>query len=229
MAELPRQLPPDVAAALSRGNLIEAIKLLRGKYNIGLAEARLHAKAGPRIPPLAEGEWDPELNEMFESGVFVDESGRPLNVFLTLARHPKLFKAWLRFGGRLMAGEIGARERELVILRSAYNSGSAYEWAQHSRIGRATGLTDEEVARVAEGPDAPGWGEQDTLLLRATDELDRDGRIGDATWAALSQLWDGDERKLVELPMLAGHYRMLASVLATLGVEPEPGSEPLPG
>jgi hypothetical protein len=40
MADMPKQLPPDVAAALSRGNLIEAIKLLRGKYNIGLAEAK---------------------------------------------------------------------------------------------------------------------------------------------------------------------------------------------
>ena len=40
MADLPKQLPPDVAAALSRGNVIEAIKLLRGKYKIGLAEAR---------------------------------------------------------------------------------------------------------------------------------------------------------------------------------------------
>ena len=40
MADLPRQLPPDVAAALARGNMIEAIKLLRGKYNVGLAEAK---------------------------------------------------------------------------------------------------------------------------------------------------------------------------------------------
>ena len=40
MADLPQQLPPDVAAALSRGNVIEAIKLLRTKHNIGLAEAK---------------------------------------------------------------------------------------------------------------------------------------------------------------------------------------------
>ena len=39
MADL-KTLPPDVAAALSRGNVIEAIKLLRSKYNVGLAEAR---------------------------------------------------------------------------------------------------------------------------------------------------------------------------------------------
>ena len=40
MAEPLKTLPPDVAAALSRGNVIEAIKLLRTKYNVGLAEAR---------------------------------------------------------------------------------------------------------------------------------------------------------------------------------------------
>ena len=40
MADLPKQLPPDVAAALARGNLVEAIKLLRTKHNIGLAEAK---------------------------------------------------------------------------------------------------------------------------------------------------------------------------------------------
>jgi hypothetical protein len=45
MADLPKQLPPDVAAALARGNLIEAIKLLRGKYNIGLGEAKAFLEA----------------------------------------------------------------------------------------------------------------------------------------------------------------------------------------
>lgn len=71
MADL-KTLPPDVAAALSRGNVIEAIKLLRTKYNVGLAEARAllealqkqaahaqihgqgqakpHAKPAPHIP-----------------------------------------------------------------------------------------------------------------------------------------------------------------------------------
>ena len=39
MAELPKEIPPDVAAALQGGNIIEAIKLLRQR-NMGLAEAR---------------------------------------------------------------------------------------------------------------------------------------------------------------------------------------------
>jgi hypothetical protein len=63
MADLPKNLPPDVAAALSRGNVIEAIKLLRGKYNIGLAEAKSllealqkQAKAGAKAASAAKTE-----------------------------------------------------------------------------------------------------------------------------------------------------------------------------
>jgi len=41
MAELPTQLPPEVAKAIAEGNLIEAMKLLRARYKgVGLAEAR---------------------------------------------------------------------------------------------------------------------------------------------------------------------------------------------
>jgi hypothetical protein len=39
MADL-RNIPPDVADALAKGRLIEAMRLLRGRYNVGLAEAK---------------------------------------------------------------------------------------------------------------------------------------------------------------------------------------------
>nr|MCU0733672.1 hypothetical protein [Hyphomonas sp.] len=34
--------------------------------------------------------------------------------------------------------------------------------AQHVRIGKQCGLTDEEIARIKKGPDAPGWSAIDT-------------------------------------------------------------------
>jgi 4-carboxymuconolactone decarboxylase len=58
-------------------------------------------------------------------------------------------------------------------------------------------------------------------LIQAVDELHDDGKIGDDTWAALADRYD--ERQLIELPMLVGHYHMLAFTLNTLGVELEPG------
>ncbi|MGB2710706.1 MAG: carboxymuconolactone decarboxylase family protein, partial [Conexibacter sp.] len=64
-----------------------------------------------------------------------------------------------------------------------------------------------------------GWTARRALLLRAADELHADGRIGDELWAGLVQ--ELDERRLIELCMLVGHYEMLAMTLLSLGVEPD--------
>ena len=64
-----------------------------------------------------------------------------------------------------------------------------------------------------------GWSDADALLLRATDELHADSRIGDATWAALAEQWD--DQQLIELCMVVGQYHLVAMTLNSLGVEPE--------
>jgi alkylhydroperoxidase family enzyme len=143
------------------------------------------------------------------------------NIFTTLVRHRGLFRKWMPFGGKLLAGKLPARERELVILRTGWLCQSEYEWGQHVIIARRSGLTDEEIKRVKAGPDAPEWDASDATLLRATDELHAQARISDSIWAALAQRYD--ERQLIELPMLAGHYHMVAFTLNSLGVEREPG------
>jgi 4-carboxymuconolactone decarboxylase len=127
----------------------------------------------------------------------------------------------------LYGGELPARERELLILRTGYLCQAPYEWGQHVAIGLAAGLGDEEIARVAAGPDASDWSDADALLLRATDELHADSRIGDATWAALAEQWD--EQQLIELCMVVGQYHLVAMTLNSLGVEPETVLPAFPG
>ena len=72
---------------------------------------------------------------------------------------------------------------------------------------------------MREGATAPGWSARRALLLRAVDELHADRRIGDELWAGLRAQYD--ERELIELCMLVGHYEMLAMTLLSLGVEPD--------
>jgi alkylhydroperoxidase family enzyme len=103
---------------------------------------------------------------------------------------------------------------------------AAYEWGQHAAIARGVGLTDEEIARVPGGADAPGWGDFDAALLRAADELHHDACISDGTWSALVGRFD--ERQLIEVPMLVGHYHMVAFVLNSLGVQREEGVADMP-
>jgi alkylhydroperoxidase family enzyme len=143
------------------------------------------------------------------------------HVFTTLGRHRGLFRAWLRFAARLMPfGTLTRAEAELVILRVAALCGSDYEWHQHVRLGQRAGLSAAQVARIGDGPGAAGWSERERLLLRATDELVAARAIAEPTWGALVAA-GFDERQLIELCLLAGHYAMLAGALNSLGVEPE--------
>jgi len=146
--------------------------------------------------------------------------GRPPNIFTTLARHRGLFRRWLWFAGALMpGGKLPREDSELLILRVAHNTGCEYEWGHHERLGRRAGLSDEEIARVRDGPEAPGWSRRRATLLRAADELHRDGVIGDEVWERLSA--ELDAVRLIEVCMLVGHYEMLAMTLNSLRVQPD--------
>ena len=94
----------------------------------------------PRIPPLEPDEQDDQARELLAGAA---APGLPAsNIFATLVRHPGLFRKWMPFGGKLLAGKLPARERELLILRTGWRCQSAYEWGQHVLIGRHCGLTD---------------------------------------------------------------------------------------
>jgi 4-carboxymuconolactone decarboxylase len=170
--------------------------------------------SSPRLAPLDHEQAD-ELQQELLGAL---GGNRALNIFKTLVRHPKLFRRWSPFAGRLLQGStLTHRDREIVILRTALRCGSAYEWGQHVAIAREAGLSDEEITAVASGADAC---DADTaLLVRMVDELRDDSCITDATWAALAQRYG--EEQLIELPMLSGHYALLAGVLNSVGVQPE--------
>jgi 4-carboxymuconolactone decarboxylase len=176
----------------------------------------------PRIAPLPRTGNPPDVQALIDDAL--PTVGVTANIFLTLANHPGLMRRFMPFGGKLlMAGKLPARERELVILRTAWLCQSDYEWGQHARIGRDAGLTDDELARI---PTGAGWTAPDALLLQATDELATDHRLDDETWAALAECFDNQQ--LIELTMLVGSYAMVAGMLNSIGVEREPGVEGFP-
>lgn len=180
-------------------------------------------QSGPRITPGTRRQVG-ALNAAILRLIGLGVGGSAPNVFTTLARHRGLFRRWLWFAGALMpGGKLPRRDSELVILRVAHNTGSEYEWAQHERLGRAAGLSEEEIARAREGSAAPGWTERQALILAAVDQLHAEDKIGAETWDGLARQLDQVE--LIELCMLAGHYRMLAGVLNSLEVETDPIAE----
>jgi alkylhydroperoxidase family enzyme len=114
-----------------------------------------------------------------------------------------------------------------LILRTGWNCGAEYEWAQHARIALDCGLTSEEVGRVALDRTDDGWSPFDATLLRAADELHATSTISDPTWADLAQRYDTEQ--LIEVPMVVGHYHLVAMALNSFGVELDDGLEGFPG
>ena len=179
----------------------------------------------PRIPPVSDDEIDDEIKELLAGAGPM--TGPAANIFATLVRHPGLFRKWMPYGGKLLGGgKLPARDRELLILRTGWNCQSAYEWGQHVRIGLASDLSEDEIQRIPDGPEAAGWDAFDAVLLRAADELHTDACLTDKTWAALAERYD--TKQMIEVPMLVGQYHMVAFALNSLGVQREAGVEDLP-
>ena len=154
---------------------------------------------------------------------FAQVSGRvtgtnPPNLFLTLGRHRRLFRGWLRFAGHLMpGGRIDRRTTELVILRVAHLAGCEYELEHHRHLARRAKIDAAELDRVVVGPGAPGWSDRERAVLAAVDELHAQRDLTDGTWDAVrSQL---DEEQAIELVLLVVHYEMLATAIRTLRIE----------
>lgn len=142
----------------------------------------------------------------------------------TLMWNPPLQDAYAQFSAALRgAARVPAREREIAILRHAWDCGADYQWGMHVESGRAAGLTDAEIESLTQ--DGGGdWAPHEAALIRAVDELHAVSRVSDAVWAALSAHYS--EADLIELFMVVGSYHLLAYIQNTVGIRPPDGTIP---
>jgi 4-carboxymuconolactone decarboxylase len=170
----------------------------------------------PRLAPLSPNEWNDEQRELLTRG----NPSRVLNVFATLVRHQDLYRRWMPFANHvLFKSSLSPRERELAILRIGWLCRSGYEFHQHTRIGREAGLSDTEIERVKSGPEADGWSESESVLLRAVDELHGDQFISEATWQRLGTHYE--MQQVMDLVFAVGQYTLVSMALNTFGVQIE--------
>jgi 4-carboxymuconolactone decarboxylase len=187
-----------------------------------------------RLPPLPPESWTeaeitavkagfpPKVVDSYLTGA--DAPPVP-NVLGTLVHHPAVAGPLLAYNGALMASPIlEKRLKELMVLRVAWRTRSAYEWAQHARLAYRYKITEEEIARIDLGAEADGWTPLEADLLRATDQLMDRYRIDDETWARLAR--ELDKRQLMEAILVVGGYISLALLFNSLGIQVDPGAEP---
>ena len=148
-------------------------------------------------------------------------SGPTSNILGIFSWHPDLAKGWFTFNNHLFHSTLSKRDRELVTVRIGWVRRGEYEWAQHVRMAKSAGLSDEEVDAIMAGPDSPVWGPRDAALLRAVDEIAADRYVSDQTWKRLAE--DFDRQQLMDLVFTIGAYDLMAMAFNTFGLELDPG------
>jgi AhpD family alkylhydroperoxidase len=200
---LPQDVPPPALAAQPRSPRLEQ----------------------PRVPPLHPKEWSPEHRKLISA--HADTTQPVLNLYATMLNHTDLYGPRLKFGSYLQRDSLlPPKTRELVILRTAWLTRTEYEWGHHVEPARKAGFSDQEIQRIAAGPDAAGWSEEHAAVLRTVDELRREAFVSERTWKTLAKYYD--TKRLIEIVYTSGGYTMTALAINSLGVQLEPGYPSLP-
>ncbi|WP_421845224.1 carboxymuconolactone decarboxylase family protein [Mycobacterium sp.] len=164
-----------------------------------------------------------------EAKAAADEAGVPdymaqLSIFQVLLNHPRLARVVNdMLATMLWHGALDSRLRELVIMRIGWLTACDYEWTQHWRVASGLGVSADDLLGVRDWQEYPGFGPTEQAVLAATDDVVRDGRISADSWAACERELCGDRIVLVELVTAIGAWRMIASLLHSLGVPLEEG------
>lgn len=185
----------------------------------------------PRIAPLTPDQFTPEQQAVFEANAGIAPTANSsngsndllVNMVGILARAPAVYAPHMDSARAFFfKSSLTPRDRELVILRTAWLSQSPYEWGEHVKIGKDCGITAEEIERATQGSTAEGWSDEDRALVRAAEELHHDAYISDETWAQLSQTYNEEQR--IELILLVGQYKTVAYYLNSLRIRLREGS-----
>jgi alkylhydroperoxidase family enzyme len=158
----------------------------------------------------------------------------PLLLTRVLQRHPGLADRVRHLGeGLYVDGRLDGRTRTLAILRTCAGIASAYEWGGQAAFwGPLTGVSPAEadaltVADPTRADVASSWSALDVAVIEAVDELERAGTLGDARWAELRLHLDDEQ--IIELVIVAGWYRLIASTCNALDLGREDWMRPWPG
>jgi 4-carboxymuconolactone decarboxylase len=144
----------------------------------------------------------------------------PVNVFRMMANAPASFHGFLQLAGSiLMQSEFDARKREIAILRVAQVTRASYEWAQHVRLARQIGVTQEEIDRIGVDGPVQGLDEESALVCRVAEEISRDIRLSDEALEAILARYG--VRQATELILCCSYFNMLSRFLESTRVELE--------
>lgn len=190
-----------------------------------------------RLPLLVPRSWDEDQRALFDS-ITGGRRGAgpqhfqlqhpdgaltgPFNAMMfapAVSNHLSALGEAIRFETSLTA-----RQREIAILTVAAVRRSGYEWYAHERVGRAAGLTREELTAIRRHTSAAFTDVTEAVVLDVVAILATQRHLDDRLFAAAESRLG--HRALVELVILVGYYELLATVLDAFEIGVPEGAGP---
>lgn len=173
-----------------------------------------------RLPNVNRDELKPEDQQYFDE--IVGSRGSVRGPYGILLHSPQL-AARVAHTGTFVRFEFDVPEalKELVIITTAREVTSQYEFSAHARLAREAGVSEETIQAVAKGTAPQGLSGDEEILVRYTKELVRDHKISDATFNAVRDRFG--VQNTVNFTGLIGHYLLVGQILLAFDVELAPG------
>jgi len=152
-------------------------------------------------------------------GIFRNVDTNP--PLLTFARHPPLAAAFSQFNIHLLStSTLPVRQRQIAIMRTAWICKATYMWSSHLRTSMRCGLEPDIFRPIQAGADDSYFTPFERTVIRATEELVNDRKVGDDSWRALCTEWSSPQ--MLDFLFTVGCYVTTAGVMRSTGVEREP-------
>lgn len=182
----------------------------------------------PRIPLLPEHPADPQAAALFDEVRHARGPDFPMpHLYRVLATAPAMFRGWLDFAWPLRQNAHTPRPlRELLILRGAQISGTAYEWAHHVPMALEAGVSQAQIDALADWQASALFDGPQRAVLQLADEVTRGPAASHATLLQL-QHSGFDDAAVVELVLTASFYVCVGRFLQSMDIELEPGYDAL--
>jgi 4-carboxymuconolactone decarboxylase len=149
----------------------------------------------------------------------VTEDGRLQGPPAVWILSPAFGQALQKIGGAVRFGSsLPWRAQEIAILLVGHHHDSAFELYAHRRAGAAAGLTDADLAALADGKEPTSPSEIESCCFRTTRRILEHGTLDDESYASAAATLGA--AGLFELVTVVGYYNMVAWQLAVFDVRP---------
>lgn len=170
--------------------------------------------------PFVDTDSRPDLAPLVER-LRGQRRGSLLNLYRILLHSPALAQSWLEHINAVRwQTSVDGRLREIVIIRVAYLTESAYAKKQHvPRLAIPEGLSLAECEALADWRPATTFSPRERAALAYADAITREVTAPDDVFAELAKHFDS--QAIVELTVMIGTYNMHSRVIRALDIDVE--------